>query len=214
MRIGYIGPLRQPRVAADVRANTRSLPRGMVAIGRRRRSRSRTRSTGSSMPAACSTRRNFAVFCAQYLPQWQNQMDPVMLAFMQRGSKFTLADFRNAQFARTGLFRADPGAVRALRLPGDADPDPQRPAGRSRRRQRRGDVDGVSAASPARAGPPTSTRSTSPAIPRWPCPRASARWPADRLQIVGKWGADTDVLRLGAVLERARPWAQHRPPVG
>jgi aspartyl-tRNA(Asn)/glutamyl-tRNA(Gln) amidotransferase subunit A len=31
------------------------------------------------------------------------------------------------------------------------------------------------------------------------------------LQIVGRWGAETDVLRLGAVLEQARPWAQHRP---
>ena len=48
---------------------------------------------------------NFAVFCAQYLPKWQNQMDPVTLAFMERGAKFTLADFRNAQFARTALFR-------------------------------------------------------------------------------------------------------------
>ena len=48
---------------------------------------------------------NFAVFCAQYLPKWQNQMDPVTLAFMERGAKFTLADFRNAQFARTTLFR-------------------------------------------------------------------------------------------------------------
>ncbi len=48
---------------------------------------------------------NFAVFCAQYVPKWQNQMDPVTLAFMERGAKFTLADFRNAQFARTALFR-------------------------------------------------------------------------------------------------------------
>ena len=31
---------------------------------------------------------NFAVFCAQYLPKWQNQMDPVTLAFMERGGKF------------------------------------------------------------------------------------------------------------------------------
>jgi aspartyl-tRNA(Asn)/glutamyl-tRNA(Gln) amidotransferase subunit A len=32
------------------------------------------------------------------------------------------------------------------------------------------------------------------------------------VQIVGKWAAETDVLRLGALLEAARPWAQHRPP--
>ena len=32
------------------------------------------------------------------------------------------------------------------------------------------------------------------------------------VQIVGKWGAETDVLRLGGFLEQVRPWAQHRPP--
>ena len=32
------------------------------------------------------------------------------------------------------------------------------------------------------------------------------------VQVVGKWGAETDVLRMGALLEGARPWAQHRPP--
>jgi aspartyl-tRNA(Asn)/glutamyl-tRNA(Gln) amidotransferase subunit A len=32
------------------------------------------------------------------------------------------------------------------------------------------------------------------------------------VQIVGRWGHETDVLRLGALLEAARPWAQHRPP--
>ena len=31
------------------------------------------------------------------------------------------------------------------------------------------------------------------------------------VQIVGRWGHETDVLRLGALLERARPWAQHQP---
>ena len=47
----------------------------------------------------------FAVTCAQYLPKWQNQMDPVTLAFMDRSATFSLADCRNAQFARTVLFR-------------------------------------------------------------------------------------------------------------
>ena len=32
------------------------------------------------------------------------------------------------------------------------------------------------------------------------------------VQIVGKWGAESDSLRLGALLEQASPWAQHRPP--
>ena len=32
------------------------------------------------------------------------------------------------------------------------------------------------------------------------------------VQIIGRRGHGTDVLRLGALLEAARPWAQHRPP--
>jgi aspartyl-tRNA(Asn)/glutamyl-tRNA(Gln) amidotransferase subunit A len=34
------------------------------------------------------------------------------------------------------------------------------------------------------------------------------------LQIVGRRFADVTVLRAAAAFERARPWAQHRPPVG
>jgi Asp-tRNA(Asn)/Glu-tRNA(Gln) amidotransferase A subunit family amidase len=33
------------------------------------------------------------------------------------------------------------------------------------------------------------------------------------VQIVGRWGADMDVLRLGALLEEARPWSGKRPPL-
>jgi len=33
------------------------------------------------------------------------------------------------------------------------------------------------------------------------------------LQIVGKWHADTTVLRAAACFEAAQPWAQHRPPL-
>ena len=32
------------------------------------------------------------------------------------------------------------------------------------------------------------------------------------VQIIGRWGADLDVFRLGAVLEAVRPWADKRPP--
>ena len=31
------------------------------------------------------------------------------------------------------------------------------------------------------------------------------------VQIVGKWGAETDVLRLGGLLENVRPWGHVRP---
>ncbi len=70
----------------------------------------------------------------------------------------------------------------------------------SRRRARRADA--------ARASPDSSTRSTSPATPRSPYPSGFA---ADGLptsvQIIGPRHADSGVLRLGALLEQARPWA-------
>jgi len=33
------------------------------------------------------------------------------------------------------------------------------------------------------------------------------------LQIVGRWWGDADVLRLGAIFEQAKPWADKRPPI-
>jgi len=138
-------------------------------------------------------------------------MDPVTLAFMERGAKFTLADFRNAQFARTTLFRRIQSLLErydflvtptnsrtALDVTHDAASDEVL-------------VDGVNAASLVRAGPPIST--LQPDRPSRARPalglrhRRSADFGADRRQM----GAETDVLRLGALLERARPWAQHRP---
>ena len=149
---------------------------------------------------------------AQYLPKWQNQMDPVTLAFMQRGEKFSLADFRNAQFARGVLFRriqvlfdrydflVTPTASRtALDVTHDAANDEVV-------------VDGVKCGI-TRQGwtsyqyPYNLTGHPALAVP--------SGFGTDHLptsvQIVGKWAHETDVLRLGALLEAARPWAQHRP---
>ena len=64
---------------------------------------------------------NFAVSCAQYLPKWQNQMDPVTLAFMERGAKFTPGRLPQRPVRAHRPVPQDPVAVRALRLPGDAD---------------------------------------------------------------------------------------------
>ena len=46
-----------------------------------------------------------------------------------------------------------------------------------------------------------------------PCGFTDAGLPVG-LQIVGKRGADSLVLRAAAAFERARPWTQHRPPDG
>ncbi|MDP1962685.1 MAG: amidase [Reyranella sp.] len=212
IRIGYIELTANPRIAADVRANTRA-------------SLDAWRDMGADVEEVTEKidwieyegrvlyQANFAVFCAQYLPKWQNQMDPVTLAFMARGEKFTLADFRNAQFARTTLFRkiqwllerydflvTPTNARTALDVGHDAANDEVV-------------IDGVKCGI-TRQGwtsyqyPFNLTGHPALALP--------SGFGADGLptsvQIVGRWGAETDVLRLGALLEQARPWAQHRPP--
>jgi aspartyl-tRNA(Asn)/glutamyl-tRNA(Gln) amidotransferase subunit A len=210
--IGYIPRCANPRVAADVQANTLA---SLDAL----------RDLGAEVEEVTDAidwieregrilyQANFTTFCAPYLPRWQNGMDPVTLAFMQRGAGFSLVEFRNAQFARTRLFRAVQGLLdrydalvmptitrSALPVGFDAANDEV-------------EVDGV------RCGI-TRQGWTAPQYPfnltGHPALTIPSGFAADglptALQIVGRWGAETDVLRLGAVLEQARPWAQHRPP--
>jgi aspartyl-tRNA(Asn)/glutamyl-tRNA(Gln) amidotransferase subunit A len=211
VRIAYFERAANPRVAADVRTNTRDGLAVWQEMG----------ATVEEAPEKIDWieyegrvlyQANFAVFCAQYLPKWANRMDPVTLAFMQRGADFTLADFRTAQYARTSLFRAlqalferydfivTPTSSRtALDVTHDAANDEVV-------------VDGVKCGI-TRQGwtsyqyPFNLTGHPALAVP--------SGFGADGLptsvQIVGKWGCETDVLRLGALLERARPWAHLRP---
>ncbi len=213
IRIGYIARCANPRVAADVTANTAAALDTWASLGAEIEDVTDT-IDWIEYEGRVLYQANFTVFCAQYLPRWQNAMDPVTLAFMQRGAGFTLADFRNAQFARTRLFRdiqtlltrydflVTPTTTRtALPVTFDAANDQV-------------DVDGV---------PCGITRQgwTSYQYPfnltGHPALALPSGFGTDGLptsvQIIGRWGADTDVLRLGAALETARPWAQHRPSV-
>jgi aspartyl-tRNA(Asn)/glutamyl-tRNA(Gln) amidotransferase subunit A len=212
IRIGYIARCANPRVAADVTANTRASLDAWSGLGA-----SVEEVTDAidwiEFEGRVMYQGTFAVFCAPYLQKWQNQMDPVTLAFMQRGDKFSLADFRNAEFARSQLFRTIQGLFErydflvtptstrsALPVEFDAANDEI-------------EVDGV------RSGI-TRQGWTSYQYPfnltGHPALSVPSGFAADGLptgvQIIGSWGAETDVLRLGALLEQMRPWAQHRPP--
>ena len=212
VRIGYIELCANPRIASDVRTNTRAALAAWEEMGATVEEITE-KIDWIEYEGRVLYQANFAVFCAQYLPKWQNQMDPVTLAFMQRGAQFTLADFRNAQFARTALFRriqslfehydflvTPTNSRTALDVTHDAANDEVI-------------VDGVKCGI-TRQGwtsyqyPFNLTGHPALALP--------SGFGADGLptsvQIVGKWAAETDVLRLGALLEQARPWAQHRPP--
>lgn len=212
VRIGYIELCANPRIASDVRANTRASLAAWEELGAVVEEIT-DKIDWIEYEGRVLYQANFAVFCAQYLPKWQNRMDPVTLAFMERGAAFTLADFRNAQFARTALFRriqslferydflvTPTNACTALEVGHDAANDEVI-------------IDGAKCGI-TRQGwtsyqyPFNLTGHPALALP--------SGFGTDGLptsvQIVGAWSAETDVLRLGALLETARPWAQHRPP--
>ncbi len=213
LRIGYVPRCANPRVAADVASNTRAVLDVWAAMG------AVVEETGAAIDWAEYEGRvlyqaNFAVFCAPFLPRWRDAMDPVTLAFMERGAQFTLADFRNAQFARTRLFRA----VQALfeRYDVLVMPTMSRtalPVGFDAAHDEV-EVDGV-ACGITRQG------WTSPQYPfnltGHPAVSLPSGFGDDGLptgvQVVGRWGAEADILRLGGLLERARPWVDRRPPV-
>ena len=155
---------------------------------------------------------NFAVAMEKHRARWENQMDPTLLAFMERGRAFTMAEFREGQYARTRLFRAiqdllarydmlvPPTLTRTAPPIGfDAAHDQVEIDGQGCGITRQGWTSYVY--------PFNLTGHPALTIP--------SGFAADGLptavQIVGRWGADMDVLRVGAVLEALRPWSQNRP---
>ncbi|WP_439574402.1 amidase [Phreatobacter sp.] len=211
IRIGYVERCANPRVAADMRANTLASLDAWAGLGAEVEEVTDA-IDWIELEGRILYQSNFSVFCAPFLPKWQNQMDPVTLAFMQRGATFSLADFRNAQFARTALFRqiqtlferydflVMPTHSRtALPVGFDAANDEV-------------EVDGVKCGI-TRQGwtsyqyPFNLTGHPAISIP--------SGFGTDGLptgiQVVGRWGQDTDVMRFASLLELTRPWAQHRP---
>ena len=149
---------------------------------------------------------------AKHLPQWGNQMDPTLLAFMERGGKFSMAEFREGQYARTRLFRdiqalftrydvlVTPTLSRTA-LPADFDAAHDEV-----------EIDGERCGITRQGWSSYVYPFNLTGHPALTIPSGFA---ADGLptavQLVGRWGADVDLLRLGALLEEARPWAARRP---
>lgn len=164
------------------------------------------------LPGRVMYQGNFAVAMEKHRARWENQMDPTLLAFMERGRAFTMAEFREGRYTRTRLFRAiqdllarydmlvTPTLTRtALPIGFDAAHDQVEIDGQGCGITRQGWTSYVY--------PFNLTGHPALTIP--------SGFAADGLptavQIVGRWGADMDVLRVGAVLEALRPWSQNRP---
>jgi aspartyl-tRNA(Asn)/glutamyl-tRNA(Gln) amidotransferase subunit A len=213
LRVGTIRLATNARVDASWEANTRASLDVFAALGAEIES-VEDEIDWIEQPGRVMYQSTMTVAFARHLPQWREKMDPVLLAYMERGGAYDLADLRNAQFARTRLFRAiemllerydvlvTPTLTRsALPVGFDGANDEV-------------EIEGVKSGI-TRQGwscyvyPFNLTGHPALAVP--------SGFAADGLpssvQLVGRWGADLDLFRLGAMLERARPWAQHRPPV-
>jgi aspartyl-tRNA(Asn)/glutamyl-tRNA(Gln) amidotransferase subunit A len=201
-----------PRVAAEVEAGTRAALSAYADLGAELEEVT-DEIDWIEFEGRILYQANFTVLLAAQLPRFQNVMDPVTLEFMRRGEGFTLAQFREAQFARTRLFRQ----IQALLERYDVLMMPTMsrtalPAVFDAANEEV-EVDGVKCGI-------TRQGWTSPQYPfnltGHPALTVPSGFGADGLpfglQIVGRWRAEADVLRLGAILEQARPWAQHRPP--
>jgi aspartyl-tRNA(Asn)/glutamyl-tRNA(Gln) amidotransferase subunit A len=200
LRIGYI-----PSLAAcspDVTANTQASLAALAALG------AAIEETGTEMDWIAGAARliylaNLNVYFGHYVEKWGDQMDPVLVEWMKAGSTYSLVDFRKAQMARSRLYRG----VQTLLKEYDFLVTPTLPCTAI-------EAEGAANSSAAwmsgwNAFLYPFNHSGNPAL------SAPSGFGADGLptglQIIGPWWRDSDVLRLGAVLENVRPWADRRP---
>lgn len=213
LRIGYIARVANPRVAGDVETNTRASLAALADFGAEVEDVT-DEIDWIEFPGRVLYQGNFAVSMAKHQPQWGNRMDPTLLAFMERGGKFTMAQFREAQYARTRLFRTiqslfdrydllvSPTLTRSA-LPADFDGANDEV-----------EIDGVKCGITRQGWSCYLYPFNLTGHPALTIPSGFAQ---DGLptgtQLIGRWGADLDLFRIGALLERARPWADRRPEV-
>ncbi len=213
LRVGYIAKTCNPRVQREVEANTLA---SLHALAERGAVVEEVTDPIDwiELPGRVMYQAGFHVSCAQYLPEWHNRMDPVLLAFMERGAGFSLPEFRQAQFSRTRLFRAVQGlferfdllvtpTLTRTALPADFD-------AANGYIEIEGERCGITRQGWSSYMYPFNLTGH-PAL-TVPSGFAEDGLPTG-VQLVGPWGADMALLRLGALLELDRPWAQHRPPL-
>ena len=200
VRIGYLSSMSD--CSPDVTANTNASLAALAALG------AEVEEAGVGMDWIADSARlmylaNLNVYFGHHLEKWRDRMDPVLVEWIAAGSRATLVDFRKAQVARSRLYRG----VQKLLESYDFLVTPTLPT----------------TAIAAEAGKTVDAlfnrgwnafvypfnQSGNPAL-SVPSGFGSDGLPTG-LQIVGRWWKDADVLRLGAILERVRPWADRRP---
>lgn len=211
VRIANIPRMTNPRVASDVAANlaaTRTLLEGLGA---------EVEDAGEAIdwldaPGKLMYWANLHAAFTPLVAQWGNQLSPSLLGMMRWGEQYSLAAFRQAQFARTRLFRdverlfeaydllLTPTLTRTA-LPADFDPvrDEVEIEGAKCGVTRQGWS--------AYVYPFSLTGHPALTVPNG----FGADGLPTAVQLVGRYGADLDLFRVAAMLEAAAPWAQHRP---
>lgn len=211
LRIGFIEKASNPKVQREVLANTHASLAALEARGAHIEPVT-TPIDWIEYEGRVMYQAGFAISCAQYLPEWHNRMDPVLIAFMERGRAFTAHQLRDAQFARTRLFRqiqslfdtydilATPTLTRtALPTSFDAAHD---------QIVIEGTTCGITRQGWSSYQYPFNLTGH-PAI-TIPSGFADDGLPTG-LQLIGPWTHEPTLLHLASALEADRPWAQHRP---
>jgi aspartyl-tRNA(Asn)/glutamyl-tRNA(Gln) amidotransferase subunit A len=201
LRIGYLSAMSD--CSADVAANAKASLAALAALG------AEVEEAGVGIdwiagPARLMYLANLNVYFGHHLEKWPDRMDPVLVEWIAAGSRATLVDFRKAQVARSRLYRA----VQKLLEDYDFLVTPTLPttaisgeAGKT--------VDALfNRGWNAFVYPFNQSGNPALSVPNG----FGADGLPTGLQIVGRWWKDNDVLRLGAILERIRPWADRRPP--
>ena len=149
----------------------------------------------------------------EYLKNHRQQMSPTLVGAMEKGAHHTAEALQKANFARTAIYRQVEGwfedvdlvvtpTLTRTALPIDHDYfGPIEIEGRP--------VDTIRRAWYPYTHPFNLTGNPAVSIP---CGWASDGLPVG-LQLVGRRGADTLLLRAAALFEAARPWAHRRPPI-
>lgn len=213
LRIGYLSRTGATVVAADVTQNTKAMLDALAGLG----------ADVEEVPAEIdwmSDDQRVLYLCsiANYLgyavERFGDRTDKVLRAFVATGKKYGVADYLRAVAAKTRLFRS----VQRLFESYDflVSPTLTRTA--------------VAADFDAAGGSiEIDGKELGPTQPHWtgflypfnltghPALSIPSGWGCDGLptgfQIIGPRHADADVLRIGALLEEARPWADRRPAV-
>jgi aspartyl-tRNA(Asn)/glutamyl-tRNA(Gln) amidotransferase subunit A len=212
-RIGYIRRCGNPKVSADMEAATRSGLKLLESFG------AEIEEIDDSIDWIADHQRvlylsSIRAFRAPLLEKWKEQLDPVLVAYIEAGAPFATADYLRAVAAKTTLLRAvqqlfarydllvSPTLTRtALAADFNSASDSV-------------EVDGVAV---GRTQPAWSGYLYPFNLTGHPALTIPAGFGGDGLplaiQIVGPRHADGDVLRLGALLEAEWTWARHWPPL-